>query len=682
MTTHPVQFDEILLLEDNKSTADRLDSAVVGKTGHRPPITVRLHRINGTKSGVIGTRSYASGQALCSRNARIDVVLDLLSRGASAQAKTVLVAGASFGSSTPFLAALCDLGLPFVVEITPSTYVAPTIGSTTRRRAADLLVRGTWRAIGARTPDGTEVCYQAARIGSVELPVGTGSLFAAQIGGIYGVHKGTIIGISSFQCSTGEFVQLVAHGRWIRVNARRVKRQAEPASGAKPSGSASTIRGRANLTIARKQDAQLRSTVEENAGLFPDAKGHLRTVTDTLNVVELFAGAGGMGLGFLLAGKDGGGYRIVHSGEANPIFVETLRRNHRFYDNLVGVCAGARTPPTVAVEDLRDSSVLDEVVATARERGGAHVVIGGPPCQGFSTANRNSWSRRNPNNELIEYFVRYVERLRPLAFLMENVQGILWTQDAIRATSVVDVIECRLASSGYAIFPKLVDAAWYGVPQNRARFFFMGLHRDLGYTKDDFGDQGPFPTPTHGTELRPVVTVRDAIADLPRIGNGWSVESSAYSELVKDTGDNEFLKYARDGSKQGVVFDHVTSKHANYVIDRYRRIPPGANWECIRESLTNYADVSRTHSNIYRRLRWDEPSITIGHYRKSMLIHPSQHRGLSLREAMRLQSFPDWFRFSGTVDGMPGGLMHKQQQLANAVCPLVTKAIAELVLTL
>src|SRR5262249_14083532 len=97
-----------------------------------------------------------------------------------------------------------------------------------------------------------------------------------------------------------------------------------------------------------------------------------------------------------------------------------------------------------------------------------------------------------------------------------------------------------------------------------------------------------------------------------------------------------------------IIYDHVTSRHADYVIDRYRRIPQGGNWENIRDHLTNYTDVSRTHSNIYRRLRWNEPSITIGQYRKSMLVHPSQHRGLSLREAARLQSFPDWFRFSGT----------------------------------
>jgi site-specific DNA-cytosine methylase len=98
--------------------------------------------------------------------------------------------------------------------------------------------------------------------------------------------------------------------------------------------------------------------------------------------------------------------------------------------------------------------------------------------------------------------------------------------------------------------------------------------------------------------------------------------------------------------------------------------------------LTNYAAVDRTHSNIYRRLSWDEPSITIGHYRKSMIVHPSQNRGLSLREAARLQSFPDWFRFAGSQNGADGGLMHKQQQLANAVCPLVSRAIAEFLLNL
>jgi site-specific DNA-cytosine methylase len=98
--------------------------------------------------------------------------------------------------------------------------------------------------------------------------------------------------------------------------------------------------------------------------------------------------------------------------------------------------------------------------------------------------------------------------------------------------------------------------------------------------------------------------------------------------------------------------------------------------------MTNYAAIERTHSNIYRRLISSEPAITIGNYRKAMLVHPSQHRGLSLREAARLQSFPDWFRFAGAADGLGGGLGFKQQQIANAVCPLVTKAVAEFLLQL
>ena len=138
----------------------------------------------------------------------------------------------------------------------------------------------------------------------------------------------------------------------------------------------------------------------------------------------------------------------------------------------------------------------------------------------------------------------------------------------------------------------------------------------------------------------------------------------------------------RQGADPGVITDHITSRHADYVIDRYKEIPPGGNWQNIKDKMTNYADLNRTHSNIYRRLTWSDPSVTIGHYRKSMLIHPEQHRGLSLREAARLQSFPDWFMFSGTTDGRKGGLMHKQQQVANAVCPLLTKAIAEFILKL
>jgi site-specific DNA-cytosine methylase len=238
--------------------------------------------------------------------------------------------------------------------------------------------------------------------------------------------------------------------------------------------------------------------------------------------------------------------------------------------------------------------------------------------------------------------------------------------------------------AGYIVFPKLLDAVWFGVPQYRSRFFLVGISKDLGYTRADFGDWGPFPRPTHGPGTsKAFVTVRDAIKDLPRIGNGATAELAAYGEPTLTTLiQNEFLRFVRTGSDANVISDHVTSRHADYVIDRYKDIPAGGNWKDIADKMSNYANVERTHSNIYRRLQWKAPSVTIGHYRKSMLVHPGQDRGLSLREAARLQSFPDWFRFSGSINGVGGGLVHKQQQLANAVCPLVTKALAEYLLAL
>ena len=684
-TRSGASFDDVLVLEDDRSTAERQRCLGEGGNGSRPAIRVRLHRISGSHATVVAENDYAARAPRSGSSLRLETALGLLRSSLSTAqgTKSVVVAGASFGSSWAFLEALSGLELPFVVEIPPSRRVSSADGCSGRRAASDYLTQGTWETVSACSPDGASVFYQAADLGSVDFPSGTGNLFAAQVGGIGGIHKGTIMGISSFSAPLPEFVRLVAYARWIRVAVRRARRETEPASGARPSGGASAIRARANIALARKQDAESRVPQSDALSSRPEARGSLRKAAAILNVVELFAGAGGMGLGFLLAGGPERGYRIVHSGEAHPIFVETLRANHRTFDRRVARNGSARTPDEVAAADLRESAALDEAAGIARDAGGAHVVIGGPPCQGFSSANRNSWSRRNPNNELIDVFVGYIERLSPLAFLMENVQGILWTQDAEGTASVVDVIEKRLNAAGYVLFPKLLDAAWYGVPQNRTRFFLMGLHRDLGYGAADFGDEGPYPTPTHGIAFRPTVSVRDAIPDLPEIGNGCLIEESTYAEPTKDVLErNEFLRYVREGSEPGVVFDHVTSRHAEYVIDRYRRIPEGGNWESIRDDLTNYADVSRTHSNIYRRLRWDEPAITIGHYRKSMLIHPSQHRGLSLREATRLQSFPDWFRFAGSRTGVSGGLMHKQQQLANAVSPLVTRAIADHMLEL
>lgn len=674
------RFREVLLLEDNAATAQRQVLAGVGSEDAGLTITVRVHRLNGARKTVVARKTYEAGSLRSKRSARIELAAKLIDRSVARGREPVIVAGTSYGSSAAFLTMLVARAFPFVVQIPPRT-VVELVGARKRSMtAARALYRARWREITLIMPDGTTLECSAAKLGTVILPSRTATLFAAQVGGIQGIHRGTLIGISSFNAALGQLIHLVAHPRWIRKAARTGKRPSHQGASTELSGAASGITARSNIAAARRQDARAIVAFSEGGAAL---RGTLRRAAPVLNVVELFSGAGGMGLGFLLGGGRGARYRILYSGEANPIYVQTLRENHRAFELARRTKSGPRTPTALEPVDLRSREALRQIAGTVQEQGGAHILIGGPPCQGFSMANRNSWSSSNPHNELLHVFIRYILRLRPLGFLMENVQGILWTPRAGGSASVVDVIERPLRAAGYQLFPKLLDAVWYGVPQHRTRFFLMGLHRDLGYETGDFGSWGPFPEPSHGNGLHPHVTVKEAISDLPRIGNGHSRESVTYHDPSSAfLRESNFLRYVRNGADAGTISDHITSRHADYVLGRYRKIPQGCNWESIRSEMTNYAEISRTHSNIYRRLRWDEPSITIGHYRKSMLVHPSQNRGLSLREASRLQSFPDWFRFSGTSNGGVGGLVHKQQQLANAVCPLVTRAIAEFVLRL
>lgn len=670
--------------------------AGVGPRRRQPPVSIRVHRIRGAQTTVLAEESYGSKRTSPNtrRDGRAGLALQMLDALRLHRERTVVVAGPTYGCSQAFRRGLEERRFDFIVELRPSDLVDHATTQRSRiRRVSDLNRGAIWAPLDVLVPVANKrIPHQVAMLGQCKLPSGLhGQLFAASVGGIRGKHRSVIYGLTNcHRASIGQLVRAIGWARWIRLEVRRQERSAG-AGNDKPTSSngdhgetsrAVAVVARANITLGRQHDSEAPWHSNGHVVPLPPSRRFFRT-TSRLNVVELFAGAGGMGLGFLRATDGRRRFRIIISAEVNPICVETLRRNHRDFESHESTHAGL-VPALHEPIDLRDSSSLNLLHQTSKENGGVHLVIGGPPCQGFSNANRNSWRSDNPHNRLVGAFMRHVEVLRPPAFLMENVQGILWTRrkgTAPGRLTVVDHLARRLARMGYIVFPKLLDAVWFGVPQHRSRFFLLGLHSDLGYKVDDFGSWGPFPTPTHGPGTdQPYVTVRDALADLPGIGNGADRCSIPYSNGAHHT--NAFVREMRSYAARDVIVDHVTSKHAPYVIERYRRIPEGGNWQDIEHMLTNYTGVTRTHSNIYRRLRWDEPAITIGHYRKSMLVHPRQHRGLSLREATRLQSFPDWFCFAGTPDGNSGGLVHKQQQLANAVCPLVSKIIGEFILRL
>jgi len=543
-----------------------------------------------------------------------------------------------------------------------------TVGQLARRSVGSRLVPVTAR--------GRTRTYRAWNVARLRARSTTVKLIAVAPARSGQATRSTLLGVTSETRLGLEQLASALHSIGaLRSEARRARREGLARGRRRLVADFVHSRVRPNLALAKHHDQLMhhaatrpqrqRGVLERRAGARADGM---------LNVVELFAGAGGLALGFLLAERVPP-FRLLFSGEIDETAVATLRGSHARLRSIASEYRD-RLPTEVLATDLRKPRVLNSVMRAAKRAGGVDVLLGGPPCQGFSNANRNSWHPANPNNRLISVFARWVEALKPAIFVFENVQGIRWTGMTARSRrSVLATLVKRLELAGYDAYMRTLDAAWFGVPQFRNRVFVVGIRRGLGYQKSDFGDWGPFPFPTHGPGLkRSYVTVSDAIRDLPRVRNG---QSAPVLHANGEKKGNAYLRWARRHGQSGVILDHVTSRHADYVIARYRAIPPGGNWRHITRALGNYASVERTHSNIYRRLEWNEPAVTIGHYRKSMLVHPSQARGLSLREACRLQSFPDWFRFSGTPDGSEGGLSRKQQQLANAVCPLVAKALAE-----
>jgi len=340
--------------------------------------------------------------------------------------------------------------------------------------------------------------------------------------------------------------------------------------------------------------------------------------------IDLFAGAGGLSRGATLAGID-----VTHAIEKDWAAAETYRRNH----------AGTQ---------LIESDVRAVDPSHLRSRR-PFVLFGGPPCQGFSISNQRTRGTANSHNWLFKEFFRFADHLRPEWIVLENVSGLRHTAGGTFERRILNACQ-RL---GYAAAVWTLSAADFGVPQRRKRLFVVARR---GRTTP----QGP----PIGTD--PLVTVQAAIGDLPILAVGAYIDSLPYRCAPHSS-------YAR--SMRGLLFTssgHLVTANNALVQLRYAHIPPGGNWQDIPRRLmrnyTNLHDARSRHTGIYRRLRWDEPSVVIANYRKNMLIHPEQHRGLSVREVCRLQSFADGYVFAGSI-----GL--QQQQLSNAVPPLLAKAV-------
>lgn len=520
---------------------------------------------------------------------------------------------------------------------------------------------------------------------------------------------------------------------------------------------------------------------------------------DKYSVVDLFAGAGGLSLGFMQTQK----YDIKVAFENNKNMQDTYRRNHPTVDVQGDVCAA-------------------DYAAIREKYGEIDIVIGGPPCQGFSNANRQKNHAISKNNMLVKQYIRAVIELQPKAFVMENVSMLrsevhrfymeagdeeliekyhvpvktvdlvlleekyifdgaleiiqnldqvtasLWPEEhyaalnviykaaknpqkmvdalkkhkakllkyaeeyviletnsfvseqskkafiaikdyydgsidageilkniesaimiqrmvskakeifdnnivvdeynfkgdivaKIRSFAVYDYLKAILSSdeNGYIITSDVLCAANYGAPQKRMRFVVMGIKRHIS-TKVAL-PRGRFDE----DEYR---TVRDAIADLADVEPVTDISADTGIALAK-VKLGELGTSLRDSD---ILHNHIITKTTETAMERFRALKQGQNFHSLDESMkTNtYTDASRTQNTIYLRLNYDEPSGTVVNVRKSMWIHPEKDRTISIREAARLQTFPDSFVFCGSKD-------QQYQQVGNAVPPIMAKSIAK-----
>ncbi len=360
-------------------------------------------------------------------------------------------------------------------------------------------------------------------------------------------------------------------------------------------------------------------------------------------VIDLFSGAGGMAEGFEQAG-----FVTAVATDYDEMAAKTFQFNH------------PGTP--FIVRGIQDIS-SEELLETANlHSGNVRVVCGGPPCQGFSLAGQRIAD--DPRNKLFKEFVRIVEGTSPEYLVFENVSGMVSMQGGAVVRAVIKEFE-RL---GYNCTARVLNAADYGVPQARPRFIILGS-RDHSTNL--------FPEPTHfpSTKTRDSqtsflstqrqLTVWDALSDLPIIHQGEGAEELPHTGKYT----NEFQLERRGRRTPGLIYNHRATSHSQPIIDRYAAIPEGGDNSQVPEEL-------RTKKTNVFKLHRGRPSRTVTCNHRTDLLHPLIPRGTTVREAARLQSFDDDYRFFGNLT-RKAKWTTQDDQVGNAVPPLLARAIAE-----
>ena len=393
-------------------------------------------------------------------------------------------------------------------------------------------------------------------------------------------------------------------------------------------------------------------------------------------VLDLFSGAGGFSLGFELAGC-----KIIGAIEHDKWAADTFQRNHIGTKMLLG-----------DIESFDNEYIKQEIPTI-------DMIIGGPPCQGFSVCLKNAGDPKDPRNSLFTEYVRIAKLYKPTVLVLENVPNIIKAKTK-SGEKVVEIIQREFEQIGYHVYSTVLTASDYGVPQMRQRFILIASKQEL---------KKPFPKATHYvgdsdlTEkdenifsikngLVRCPTLWEAISDLPDIEARQGSEEMNYTDEPK----NSYQKYCRNGS--AILHNHLAMKHTKRLVERFSQMTWGQSISDItddrlkqRKRNGNGAISDSPFDQNNRRMHPNRICHTITATFYGNFVHPYKNRNFTAREGARIQSFPDSYVFLGKPTVVSKKLLLKEgrtgeaylcqySQIGNAVPPLMAKAIAENIL--
>ena len=346
------------------------------------------------------------------------------------------------------------------------------------------------------------------------------------------------------------------------------------------------------------------------------------------NVIDLFAGVGGLSYGF----AHNPNFNIIFANEYEKDIAKAYTLNHPGV-NMIN-------------EDIRN--LTKKRILEATEGKTIDVLVGGPPCQSYSTLGKRQMDDRA---WLFEEYCRILSFVKPRLFLFENVSGLL----SMQGGKLIDVIKERFLKLGYEVQIQLLNAVDYGVPQYRERVILVGM-RGTNCFK--------YPAPTHGDGkgLLPYVTLEDALSDLP------SIKSGGCATKYKTKPKNAYQEWLRENSTSLEEFE--APKNGERIRAIMEALPDGGSKEDLPEEIR----PTSGYGNTYAKMWWKKPAPTMTRNfatpSSSRCIHPKDSRSLTTREGARLQSFPDDYKFYGSRS-------RKNLEVGNAVPPLLSVALAK-----